>query len=213
LAAISVDRCRQEFEDSIQSILAFLNVAKNFKIIQSDSSYKNIGVRQVELITGLVLLKIYLSWEEFIEDVFTRYMCGAKSASGYTPSLTFHKEPNIADAMATLLVGKKYLNWSSNNIIDRADRYFDHGAPFRTVISAIRSTLDEIIIIRNRFAHRSDFSAVEFRKVVLKWCGYVPPGIVPGRFLLSKNPQLGSGQVFIDYYANILLGASYSIVP
>ena len=204
---------REEFEDSVQNVLTFLNVAKNFKFIQADGSYKNIGVRQVELITGLVLLKIYLSWEEFIEDVFARYMCGAKSASGYAPSLNYSKEPNIAHAMATLLGGKNYLNWSAKKIIDRGNRYFGRGEPFRTTVNAIISTLDEIIIIRNRFAHRSDFSAIEFRSVVLRWFGYVPRGIIPGRFLLAKNPSLGGGQSFIDYYTNILLGASYSIVP
>ncbi len=215
MPVLAVQHCRNDFELGIQDALAFVRQVRTFQVPRPGGRPRPIGVRLVELLAGLALLRTHLAWEEFVEDVFLRYMCGARSAAGYAPVLLAAREPRISDAMKRLLGPKwHYLDWNPQNILTWAQQYFDHGEPFATALGTISQTLDEIIVIRNRIAHRSDFSAQRFRAVVLKWFGYMPRGMTAGRFLLAVNPSpAAGGQTFIEHYANSLLGAGPSIVP
>ena len=174
----------------------------------------SIGIRRVEVFAGVALFRIYMAWEDFLENVFLRYMCGAETPSGFSPLLIVSSKRSINEAMNELLGrGFRYLNWSSNNTLTRARIYFDQGEPFETTINSISNLLGEISAIRNSFAHRSDFARNEFRNVVRNAFGYLPRGLSPGRFLLTANPSSVIGEPFIDYYAQFLLGASQAIVP
>ena len=216
MPGIKLQRYLRVFDQNVQNALAFSRQAKNFRMLRPDGKPRHIGVRRVEALAGLTLLMIYLLWEDFLESVFVRYMCGAKSASGFAPLLCLAPQPTITAAMTQLLSsqGANYLDWNSNAALRRACRYFDRGEPFLTALGAARQTLEDTRIVRNRFAHRSEFAKQQFRTVVLRSLGYVPRGMGPGRFLLTTNPSsLAGGQTFIEFYANTLLGASQSIVP
>ncbi len=189
MPAIGVQHCLRHFEQSVQDSLIFLQEAQNFKIIQTAGSYRHIGVRRIESIAGLALLKIHLAWEEFLESVFVRYMCGATSASGFAPTLLSSPVSTISGAMKKLLQSNRYLNWNPQDTLHRANCYYDHGEPFATTISAVMQTGDDIVTVRNRFAHRSEYAAQRFRALVLKAFGYVPRGMSPGRFLLITSPS------------------------
>jgi len=154
-----------------------------------------------------------MAWETFLESVFVRYICGATSATGFTPSLLSPPKPTIEAAMAELLAQNQYLNWTPSNTVTWAKSYFAHGEPFNTPINAVTQTLYDISAVRNRLAHHSEFAASNFRSVVLKAFGYMPRGMNAGRFLLTINPSSSaSSQTFLEFYANTLLGACLSIV-
>ncbi|MCI0731422.1 MAG: hypothetical protein L0332_32490 [Chloroflexi bacterium] len=114
--------------------------------------------------------------------------------------------------MSTLLGAKDYLSWTHSSAIVRATRHFHRGEPFQTSLYAVELTLQDIVAVRNRFVHRSDYSAQQFHSVVKRVFGFTPRGINPGRFLLKKDPT-GSGLTFLEIYANTLLGAANLIVP
>jgi hypothetical protein len=207
-----VQHCQRDFADSISSSLNFLREAQAFRVLQPGGVYRDVSVRTSELFAGLALLRICLAWEEFLESVFVRYMCGAISGTGFAPILLLARERSITTAMTRLLGGGgRYLNWSPRNTRIRAVTYFDRGEPFSTAVIAGGAVLDEIFIVRNRFAHRSEFAAQEFRAVLNTRIGYVPRGMTAGRFLLTNSPV--AGQTFAEYYASTLLGVSLVIVP
>ena len=206
-----IHHCQREFDQSISSTLNFLAQTRSFRVLQPSGAYQNISARTNELLAGLALLRVCLAWEEFLESVFVRYMCGATSSSGFAPTLLLARERSISSAMAKLLgPGGRYLNWSPSNTRKRAGEHFDKGEPFSTAISAGGAVLDEVFIVRNRFAHRSDFASQEFRMILNSRIGYIPRGMTAGRFLLSNSPV--AGQTFIEFYANTLLGVSSQIV-
>lgn len=211
-----VQHCLREFDQRVQASLVFLQEAPNFRVRQPNGHYNYIGQHRIEQFAGLALLDIHLAWEEFLENVFLRYMCGAHASSGYAPSLLFSPERRIAAAFARLLPsGQNFLDWNAHQVLNRARIYFDQGGePFFTAISAARQTISDISIVRNRFAHRSDYAAQNFRRLVLREFGHIPRGINPGRFLLTTHasPAAG-GQRYLEFYANVLLGAGNTIVP
>ena len=195
--------------------LSFLREASHFRLPLPAGGSRHIGVRRVELVAGLALLRIHLSWEEFVENVFLRYLCGAMSSTGYAPVLLCPAQHTMSAAMTLVLSsGQRYLNWSVRPTLPRAARYFRGGEPFATGLGAIAQTLADISAVRNRFVHRSAYAAQEFRGVVMKEFGYLPRGMTPGRFLLTVNPSsAGQGRRFIEDYANMLLGASAALAP
>lgn len=214
MPVIRVEQCLQEFESTLQKVLLFVDESASYRKILPNGTYRSVGGRRVELFAGLALLNIYLAWEDFLETVFLRYMCGAVCSIRFAPSLIKPPKRTIAKAFASLVdPGQTYLTWQPQKVISRSTRYFRAGEPFSTSIGAITQTLEDIIIVRNRFAHRSDSSRKRFRKLIIRTLGYVPRGISPGRFLLRQHPDPNAGGVkFIKFYANSLVGAGRSIV-
>ncbi len=214
MPAIGVQHCLRDFDDCVQNTVQFLQEARSFRVLMPTGTYRHIGIRRVELLAGMVLLKAHVAWEDFLENVFVRYLCGVRSAGGSAPVLIGSPEPTISSAMTALLApNRPFLNWTAQTTLRRAGIYFDAGEPFATAIGAIGQTLDDISAVRNRFAHRSEFSANTFRNVVLRAFGYVPRGMSAGRFLLTINPSPSSGGLnFLESYTGALIGASRLIV-
>lgn len=214
MARIDVDYCRKSFEQELLNIEGFLQETKALKIKVGRSAYHPIGIRTVEMLAGLQLLRMYLAWEEFIEAVFLRYMCGCVSHSGFSPPLLANRERNIKGAMKTLFGKHRYLVWSPSEILSRAQTYFQNAEPFSTAVRSASHQIEAICTIRNRFAHRSEYAQAQFRRLVRNELGYNPPGMTPGRFLLTQ--RIGSivrGQTFFQYYTTILLSVAYTLVP
>ena len=211
---VAVDHCRRELGSTIQTALELARRAPTLHWDDGAGSLERIGIRRVENVAELAMLRVQLGWETFLEDVFVRYMCGARTAAGFAPVLLGPRQRTLGDAMATLLGGQPYLNWSIVNTLNRAATHFNAGAPFSTTLAVVRTAVIEFNAIRNRIAHSSEFSRNEFRSVVLNHLGYVPRGMSSGRFLLTTIPGSGTpGTRFIDDYALKLLGASALIVP
>lgn len=211
---ISVEHCRKQLEQRLQQIDNFVKELKTYKIETNIDSYLPLKIRTFEMFVGLQFLLMHLAWEEFLESVFVRYMCGCSSPTGLSPQLLHNKEKCLKDAMTTLLGNHKYLNWSPTDTIDRANEYLDHGEPFSGIIGSARYALDSMSIIRNRFAHRSEYAAERFGELVRRELGYNPRGMTPGRFLLVEEPiNRRRRQTYLKYYSDVLQIASNGIAP
>jgi hypothetical protein len=211
---IDVEHCRKTFESELLNIQSFLQKTKDFKIAAGHGVHRSIGIRTVEMLAGLQLLRLYLVWEEFVESVFLRYICGCTSPSGFCPFLLCTRESNLVGATKTVFGKYKYLGWGPSDTIARAQIYFQGGEPFSIAIGSAQRELEAIYTIRNRFAHRSEYAQDQFRRLVRSELGYNPPGMTPGRFLLSiKTAATFRGQTFFDYYASVLLSLAHIVVP
>jgi len=211
---ITTKPCLVAFEGGVTDSLSFVRDAQEFmERIDPASDPTRIHIRRRELMAGLGLLRIQVAWEIFLEDAFTRYMCGARSPSGYRPTLLSSAEKDIGSACSRLLGSQRFLSWSALKANERAQEYFAEGEPFSTALSAVTHVLDEVNDIRNWFAHSSQYAARQFQQVVRSHLGYVPRGMTVGRFLLTPVSGVeGSGWQFIDLYGNLLLGSARAIV-
>lgn len=213
MATVSVDSCLTELQDTIQKYQTLAADSQTFQLVHGRMS-SHIGQRRVELIVGACALGIHLSWEDFVEATFIRYLCGAKTRNSFSPTLNSGRQKRIADALAMLLGTQQYLSWSIKSTLSRAQAHFLNGDPYQQSIAAIRGPLEDLIVVRNRFAHRSSFSQSEFRSLVRREYGYLPRGITPGRFLLSAPINKGfTYPNYLDYYSQFLLSAARLICP
>ena len=214
---VAVDHCRRELVSGVRTPLDFVARAYSLHVQMPAGGYRRVGVREIEDLAALALLKIQLAWEGFVEDTFLRYLCGARSASGFQPTLLQARQRSVNNALQSLLAPRQdFLNWSVWNTENRATTHFDNGDPYVPAIAYVRGTLVEMATVRNRIAHASDYSANEFRGVVRARLGHVPRGMTPGRFLLREVPGPGGAAAIfriIDDYGMKVIAASTLIVP
>lgn len=216
MSKISIDHCMRNFTEQINSIETFVLAAKTLYYKTLSSTYAPIHPRTYETLVGLQLLKTTLVWEDFLESVFLRYMCGCASPNGYRPVLIQARRKSIYDAMNMLLGSRgRFLSWSTVETQVRARANFDIGDPFVSSFASSITDLDSISTIRNRFAHCSDYAKQKFRSVVRNELGYVPlVGMTPGRFLLTER-KMGKRkkQTYFEYYMNVLRSVASTIAP
>lgn len=209
MPARNLAHIRDVFERSLNNSLLLVGELGDYHIL--DPLPRHVGVRRVEELTALALLKVHLSWEAFIEDSFLGYLCGGYSGTSYRPALLNPVKRTLSDAYTSVLGRANYLSWATKDTITRASACFDMGEPYQTSLNSISTLLTEISSIRNRFAHRSSFAITNFRAVLIKQIGHAPRGMTPGRFLLrpSTTPDLTN----FENYVNCLAGAASSIIP
>lgn len=149
---------------------------------------KNLGMPriQVEIITELAFLKVFIAWEFFLEESFIRYLVGAKSPSGYSPERSVNP-PNMEIAKKIILGQRReYIKWNSaSEVIARSEIYFKDGEPYGSVLKGAAIDLNDMNVIRNRITHMSTISKDKFNNFVRRRFGHGIRGMTPGRFLLT----------------------------
>lgn len=211
---ISVQHCLVDFRADIQAAQDLFQDATQYFSILPGGKPRKISNFRLCNIAGLSLLRMHLSWEDFLERVFLRYMCGAKTLSGYMPNLTMAPALTISVAYNNLLKpGQNYLNWTPQNTRTWAANHFQAGQPFETAIAASLQTLTDISTVRNVFAHRSEFAKQKFQILVRRELGYLPRGISPGQFLLLTVPNQLTRPTYLYFYFVVLRGLANQIVP
>lgn len=154
---------------------------------------------QATKIVELSFMNIISAWEEFVQEVFLRYMIGGTSESGYSPSLRIGQCQNLSHALE-LISGKEgfdpsmdYLNWSNwPKVISKAKIFFEKAEPFSLLTENQKQLLKETVILRNRVAHSSKKCKQAFTSLARKYLGLManeslPRGFSVGRLLISDN--------------------------
>jgi hypothetical protein len=140
--------------------------------------------KELALIAELAYLKVFLSWERFLEQSFLRYLCGCKDKR--IKMRCFVVFPNLEHAsMLVTPEGRRYAEWAdASTVRERAKRFFKNGEPYWSALGQVMQRLDEMRIIRNCIAHQSSHASTRFEGIVRQAIGTVPRGITPGDFLL-----------------------------
>jgi hypothetical protein len=177
---------------------------------------------QLEMIVEMAYLRIFVSWESFLEESFIRYTTGAIPPSGNAtgaipPSgnapVTLIHPQNIGHALDLVVAGRDYISWNSaSEVIQRSALYFQDGEPYRSALEPAIIDLDEMNIIRNRIAHKSAKSKSKFNSFIRRKFGHSVRGMTPGRLLLTQHPSTAPG-TFLNYYIDLLTLTSETIIP
>lgn len=165
---------------------------------------------QVDLIFELAFLKIFIAWEQFLENTFIRYMCGASSLSGKKPTRIVSAR-YLDDALKVICGDRPYADWASVEIVvERANRFFDNGEPYTTPLQSAAAELANMRRIRNHIVHHSNKSREDFNKLLVNTYGFRPQGMTAGRFL--RRHLNVHGEQRIQEYAKMLESLAKMIV-
>ncbi len=174
---------------------------------------RNLGMprTQIEIIAELAFLRVFIAWENFLEESFIRYAIGAESPAGYRPTRLVSPQ-NMRHVLHLISSGKDYVRWNSaSEVIRRSEAYFSDGKPYKNVLQGATVDLDNMNTIRNRIAHKSVISKDKFNNFARRKIGHGIRGMTPGRFLLRLMSST-SQTAFFDYYVRIIETASRIIV-
>ena len=108
-----------------------------------------------EFIVTSAFLKMFICWEEFLENIFINYLVGEPSIDG--TQVNAFVSPQSQEHAHRILIGtQKYVDWANHEIVRRlANIFFENGDPLATNIASISSELSDLKTIRNAAAHVS----------------------------------------------------------
>lgn len=164
---------------------------------------------QLQVIAELSFLRAFLAWECYLEEAFSRLLCGARTTTGRLQE-RYARPRNMEHARQMFTLGvirePRYIDWTNpEGVLRRAELLFRDGGTLAAPIRAAYLDLVDMNIIRDCIAHRSEYSRARMEKLTLRRLG-VAYKYRPGRLLLSPAPN--STQNFLQHFAEriVLLG-------
>ena len=164
-------------------------------------------------IVELAFMKVFLTWEGFLEEAFILYLLGRESPTGYAP--VRHAIPmNRQHAVELLASDARHTDWTAaNRVVSRATRFFKGGRPFVNVIRPQTNLLDNLKKIRNALSHESTEAAEKFETFVRNELTFFPPGMIPGTFLATLKPHHAPPKTYLQFYAENFRSMAKAIIP
>lgn len=155
---------------------------------------------RLEALYEVAFLRIYLSWEVFLEESFTRLLCGytvaapGVSRSGTPFSLLRAAFPTLSDASRAILGGNPYVSWADPDKVIRRSRTFVRDGPHEMVLRSAGARLTALRDVRNRIAHPSVSARRDFDAATMALVGRRYRGSSPGRFLRDWGTTISPPQ-------------------
>lgn len=187
-----------EYRNSVQESSDNITAAFQVNAVGDYIFESNIRV----LITEASFLKIFISWERFLEQSFIKYLTGKKSISNNKINSCV-KRIDMNRAADIIKGTNKYIDWSNPDIILRlAKLYFGMSNPYSDHLNPIKTDLFDLRTIRNAAAHLSTTTNTSFDSLASRVLKENKSGVNVADFILSLVPE--TTDTVIDYYSNIL---------
>lgn len=175
---------------------------------------KELRIPKLAFLYEMAYLRIFVSWERFLEETFLRMMCGWPSPTN-TPSLAegppFSRLDKAKDA---LYGGRDYLLWHNPDVVaGRCERWFQSGIHSQ-VIASNEARLGWFSSIRHRIAHEGEQVKAEMNTASIGLAGKRYPGASAGRFLRDWNhPEPLAQERWLRVVSRELIGLAGQIAP
>ena len=184
---------------------------KAFNLIQSANKKQScFSQDQIYIIYEQSFLKIFLSWEWFIQCTFTLYMSGLKTDTGYTPK-GYVNPKDEKHAYELVKGGQSYVGWTTPEIvIEKSKLFFENGEPYKEILLSVLSEINNMKTIRNAIVHMSKEPRNKFETLVRNELKYKEENITPGEFLAKTKK--GKDLPIITFFRDLLEYASSKIV-
>lgn len=159
-------------------------------------------------------LRIFVSWEIFLEQTFLRMMCG-RSSPVWTPSLVQNSPfSRIEAAREALYGGREYLLWHNpRTVMARCEKWFQNGVHSQIIVSN-EARLEWYGSIRHRIAHGGEQVKREMDAASIGLAGKRYPGASAGRFLRDwRRPEPLMQERWLRVIGSELVGLAGQIAP
>ena len=185
--------------------------------IRANSELGSVGRRElpiarVEAIYEIAYLRMFLLWEDFLEQSFLRYICGFASGVGVA-NLLNPKFKTIGDAERAVLGARDFVSWANpNHVTKRSENYMVKG-PHEVVIASNLARLEAFNSIRNRIAHSSSFARRQFDGAVISLVGHRYAASSAGRFLRDTAVSQPVPERWLSHIGRELKSLALQVCP
>lgn len=173
-------------------------------------------VSKLESLYELAYLRIFIEWEQVMEDLLLRSMCGYKSSIGQETMVAGYSHfSTISLARAEVYGSHSYKLWHNPDIVvQRCQRFIETHSPSNpvgnglqaTIISSHQSRLKQFAAIRHRIAHGQEDAKQKFNNASLSLAGRTFRGAMAGKLLRYKNPNSIVNSTFLKTISDELTG-------
>lgn len=172
----------------------WLDLARSGEIIRVAAAGNPVVLHELrparlEALYEVAYLRIFLSWEVYLEETFHRLLRGYSVAAAGTAMAgvpyTLRQRPyrSLADASNAVLGGNSYVSWASPELVIKRSRRFISSGPHEMVCQSALARLRPFTDVRNRIAHSSTSAVTAFDAATTTLVGHRYRGSSPGRFL------------------------------
>ena len=141
-----------------------------------------LSLPKLEALYETAYLRIYLRWEDFLEQTFLRYLCGYSNSVGAC-TLLGPAFSSLAMAEAAVLGKQNFVNWADPSQVVARSKKFMTAAPHELVINSNLARLTYFKAVRNRIAHSSEYARAQFDNATRALTSRRYPGSSAGIFL------------------------------
>lgn len=196
---MSISNCLDNFRTGIQQINVYISIA-----FEQDGAGNDLySEDKKEFIVTSAFLKMFIYWEEFLENIFINYLVGEPSLDG-TQVNTFVSPQSPEHARKILIGTQKYVDWANQEIVRRlADIFFENGEPLATNIASISTELSDLRTIRNAAAHVSSTTQPKLDALASRISSRTSSNISVSKLVMMLDPNDQSFTI-LQSYQNIL---------
>jgi hypothetical protein len=187
---------------SLQAVeaISIVGAGESAHVSSSPSIRKQWRIARLEALYELAYLRIFSTWEMYLEAVFYRSLCGYASVAGQEKLRRGSYYPDLASAEMAVLGGRMFLLWHNpQQVIDRCQAHIQsagtNAGPCvqETVVASHLARLDHFSNMRHRIVHTHQADAKnKFDAATTHLVGRTYPASRPGKFLreydTSKTP-------------------------
>ena len=202
---LKLRKIRQEFIVVNDSALRFIRDINTY----INKGQMEICQKDIDSIYEIAFIKIYTSWEEFLENSFIAFLSGKFTKKSHPKKIVTKIDEDVA---YNLLKGtRRYPDWTNiSDVLDLSELFFKEDNPFIEPLNNIKAHFNEMKKIRNYIVHVSIHSKNHFENLVInKLTSYSLP-FSPGGLLSSIEKK--SKKSFIKRYSDYLIYAAEEIV-
>ena len=167
---------------------------------------------RVELLYELAFLRMWASWEEFLEETFIRYLCGYTSTN-CTPvavlGRAFFGTP--AQARAEMLRNRSYVLWHNPATVATRSREFLVNGTHELIIESNSARLLDIVSLRHGIVHHQAHARAQVDAATMNFNARRYRGSRPGRFLRDWDTGVTPPRRWLDTFAAELAGLAGQI--
>lgn len=155
-------------------------------------------IKRLEFLYELAYLRVFIAWEQVLESIFYRSLCGYASSSGLEDLVCGKYYSKIAEAETAVLASenKTYLLWHNPwNVMTRLRKHIGPLPPSNPPTPALQehaiasnsARLAAFSAVRHRIVHEQKDGKTKFDDATLLFSGKTYPASRPGKFLRDTD--------------------------
>lgn len=171
--------------------IAEIGEVARFEASRNSQTRKNLHPARLEYLYEMAYLKVFVSWEIFLEQTFIRYLCGYVSSVGAAiPKAGIAFATNLAKAESAVLQGRSYVLWHNpTTVVKRAQSFFTSN-PLEPIILSNTARLERLAAIRHRITHAQSDAQDKFDLATMGIAGKRYRGSRAGAFLRDVDGSM-----------------------
>jgi len=212
-------RCKNlagDLERSVESSLEMLEAVEAAAQLarRGTKPSPSLYAHRIELFYEMGFLRMFIAWENFLEQSFYRYLCGHRNANGVEPIVPPAPFRTIQDAEAHVLNNKPFVLWHSPSRVWNRAHGMIPGGLHEQVIGSNIAALDRYGAVRHRIAHAQADARIKFDQASMRLTGKRYRGARPGKLL--RDWYLRSAPIpkrWVEMIGDEFVNLGYQIVP